>query len=82
MISLRLPDELANKLNQVSKTEKITKSEVIKRALKIYFEKYRNDHSSYDLGKDLFGEYGSGDGNLSVNYKIILKDKLREKHSR
>jgi len=82
MISLRLPTELETKLSQISETEKITKSEVIKRALIFYFKKYQKDHSPYDLGKDLFGEYGSSDGNLSQTYKKKLKDKLHEKHSR
>ncbi len=82
MISLRLPNDLDNKLNQISKSEKISKSEIVKRALVLYFEDYHKTHSPYDLGSDLFGKYGSSDGSLSQNYKNILKRKLREKHSR
>jgi len=82
MISLRLSDDLDEKLNQIAKTEKISKSEIVKRALVLYFEDYQKSHSPYDLGTDLFGKYGSGDGTLSQNYKNILKGKLREKHSR
>jgi hypothetical protein len=82
MISLRLTNDLENKLNKISKTENISKSELIKRALLLYFEKYQKTHSPYDLGKDLFGKYGSGIGTLSKDYKNILKGKLREKHSR
>ncbi len=31
----------------------------------------------YQLGKDFFGKYGSGKGNLSQEYKKILKEKLQ-----
>jgi hypothetical protein len=82
MISLRLSNDLDDKLNQIAKNEKISKSEIVKRALVLYFEDYHKTHSPYDLGADLFGKYGSGNGTLSQNYKNILKGKLREKHSR
>ncbi len=82
MISLRLSSDLDEKLNQIAKNEKISKSEVVKRALVLYFEDYQKQHSAYDLGADLFGRYGSGDGSLSQNYKELLKGKLRGKHTR
>ena len=82
MISLRLPNDLHEKLNQISKNKKISKSEIVKRALILYFDDYQKKHSPYDLGADLFGKYGSGNGSLSQNYKQILKGKLREKHTR
>jgi hypothetical protein len=50
--------------------------------LVLYFDDYQKKHSAYDLGADLFGKYGSGNGSLSQNYKQILKGKLREKHNR
>ncbi len=82
MISLRLTTDLENKLNKTAKSEKISKTEIIKRALILYFKDHQKQHSPYDLGKDLFGKYGSGNGNLSKDYKNLLKGKLREKHSR
>lgn len=82
MISLRLPADLDEKLKQIAKNEKISKSEIVKRALVLYFKDYQKTYSPYDLGSDLFGKYGSGDRSLSQNYKKILKGKLREKHSR
>ena len=36
--------------------------------------------SPWELGKDLFGKYSSGKGNLSKDRKKILKQKLLEKH--
>ncbi|GHU48775.1 hypothetical protein FACS1894200_06480 [Spirochaetia bacterium] len=38
------------------------------------------EYDSYELGKDVFGKYGSGRSDLSVNYKALLKDKIRAKH--
>jgi len=34
----------------------------------------------FELGKDLFGKYGSNKA-LSENYKIKIKEKLHEKHT-
>jgi len=82
MISLRLNTDLENKLNQIAKSEKLPKSEIIKRALVSYFKDFQKIHSAYDLGKDLFGKYGSGKGDLSAKYKTILKENLNEKYSR
>jgi len=82
MISLRLNNELENKLEQIAKDEKLSKSEIVKRALMFYFDDYNKKHSPYDLGKDLFGQYGSDMGNLSTDYKKILKGKLSEKYNR
>ncbi len=82
MISLRLTSDLEEKLNRIAESENISKSEIVKQALVLYFKDYYKKHSPYDLGTDLFGKYGSGKGNLSLEYKNLLKGKLREKHSR
>ncbi len=38
--------------------------------------------SAYDLGKDLFGEHGSGRKDLSTNRKALFDEVLRAKHHR
>jgi predicted DNA-binding protein len=81
MVSLRLSEEYEKKLEQVAEIEKKSKSEIIKLALKQYFAYYENEKSPYEIGKDLFGNYGSGKSNLSTDYKKILKEKLNEKYS-
>ena len=81
MISLRLSPEIEKKLSRIARLEKITKSELMKRALLMYFKTYQEKKSPFDLGKDLFGKYGSGKGNLSRDYKRILKEKLSKKHT-
>ncbi len=82
MLSIRLPLDYEKKINQISIYKNITKSEAVKEAFKKYFEDYDLKIKPYELGKDLFGIYGSGKGNLSQDYKKIIKEKLHAKHSR
>jgi RHH-type transcriptional regulator, rel operon repressor / antitoxin RelB len=81
MISLRLPSEIETKLRQIAKSEKSTKTEVIKKALYLLFSDYESKQNAYDLGKDLFGKHGSPTGDLSVKYKKVIRNNLREKHT-
>jgi len=77
MSSIRLPKDFENRLSDLAQMEKTTKSEIIKRALRRYFESFDQLASPFDLGKDLFGIHGSGKGNLSQDYKKIIKEKIR-----
>ncbi len=81
MTTIRLPVEIEKKLDQVSKAEHESKSSIIKNALKSYLDNYNDNYSAYEIGKSLFGKYGSRNGSLSSNYKKILKGKLREKNN-
>ena len=80
MVSIRLTPELEEKLNAFSEAKNVTKTDIIKQALQAYFFECE-EISPYELGKDLFGKYGSGHKDFSKNYKKVLKGKLREKHS-
>ena len=80
MTTVRLNDELLNKVSALIKVEKTTKSEIIKKAISEYYDRQLGDINSFELGKDLFGRYGSNE-TRSDNYKIQLKEKLREKYS-
>lgn len=81
MISVRLSKELEEKINSLSKRENITKSDIIKEALEKYFKDREKQLNPYDLGKEFFGKYGSGKGNLSTTYKKKVREKLNEKNS-
>jgi len=48
-------------------------------AIIIPFVESEYNESSYEIGKKYFGKYGSGNGNLSQNYKKMLKRKLHAK---
>jgi predicted DNA-binding protein len=82
MSSIRLPKDVEDKVTDLAEMERTTKSEIIKRALRRYFESFDQEVTPFELGKDLFGRNGSGKGSLSQNYKKIIKENLREKHAR
>lgn len=82
MISVRLPKELETKINILVKKNSISKSEIIKQALTMYLnENEKKEESSFELGKNLFGKYGSGDRNLSTQYKEKVKKIINEKYT-
>jgi predicted DNA-binding protein len=81
MTTVRLPDDLEKKLTTLSRTKKKSKSELIKEALEQFFHQEGNEKDSYELGRDFFGQYGSGEGNLSVEYKRLLKEKVNAKRN-
>ncbi len=81
MTSIRLPSDVETKLAAIAKSEKTTKSDIIKKALASYLESYFITTSPYELGKDLFGNYGSGQSILSTEYKKMIKEKIHAKHS-
>ena len=82
MLSVRLPGELEKKVKQLASAEGRTKTEIIRTALEVYVKSKDQAASPYVLGKDLFGKYGSGRGNLSITYKNKVKERIREKRSR
>jgi metal-responsive CopG/Arc/MetJ family transcriptional regulator len=81
MISVRLPEEMERKINAISKRDKITKSELIKKALQDYISKIENYKSSYEIGNEFFGLHSIEDTELSTTYKKKLEDQLNQKHS-
>ncbi len=50
-------------------------------AIIIPFVESEYNESSYEIGKKYFGKYGSDNGNLSQDYKKMLKRKLHAKLS-
>ncbi len=80
MTTVRLNNDILNKIDTLTKIEKTSKSEIIKKAIIEYYDMRAKDSMPFELGADLFGRYGSGNS-LSSNYKIKLKEKLHEKHS-
>ena len=83
MIAVRLPKELEEELNRLAKKRNLTKTDIVKEALKLFFQTEKNkvQKTPYELGEALFGKYDSGQENLSETYKKRLKGKLREKYN-
>jgi predicted DNA-binding protein len=80
MTAVRLPIELEQKLDSLSKAKHKSKTEIIKEALETFFYKEENEKDSYEIGIQYFGQYGSGDGHLSTTYKQKIKGKLNAKY--
>ena len=81
-ISLRLDSELENELSKYAKLLGSSKSELIRTLIQDFINKKKNKKSPWELGKDFFGQVGSGREDLSVNRKAILKEKLNAKKNR
>lgn len=81
MISVRLSKELKAKLEALAKQENMTKSDVVKEALSQYIIGHEKKQTPYELGKDLFGQHGSGQHDLAKSYKQKVRDKINAKNS-
>jgi predicted DNA-binding protein len=81
MTSIRLTNDLENNIKNIAKNEGKSKSEIIKIALQHFIEEYKSSLSPFELGKNLFGKYGSGENDNSKNYKKKIKDKISAKFS-
>jgi hypothetical protein len=81
-VSVRLGEELEQRLARASKKLRVAKTDVIKRSLSAFLDQIEPGKTAYELGKDLFGADDNGPTTLSVTYKGRLKAKLRAKHSR
>ena len=81
-VSIRLGQELEERLARASRKLRVAKSEVIKRSLTTYLDQLEPGQSAYELGKDLFGADDTPPATLSATYKRKLKTKLRAKHRR
>ncbi len=84
MVSVRLNEEIENKLNHYATLYNVPKSRLIKESLEHYFEvlgKKESQKTPYETGSELFGRFSSGKRDLSVTYKQRLKDKIDAKNS-
>ena len=78
MITLRLDPELENSIQRSAKLLGISKSELIRNSVKEYLSKLSKPNP-WELGKDYFGKYASGQNNLSADRKLLLKNRIMAK---
>ena len=78
MITLRLDPNLEKEISTVAKNLGLTKADLIRKSLIEYLKKLESPNA-WELGKNFFGRYSSGQKNLSVDRKTILKEKIRAK---
>jgi predicted DNA-binding protein len=84
MISVRLGDDIENRLNYLAQEQHVSKSKIIKDSLLYYFDMIKDRQQAqtpYEIGSELFGRYASGDSERSTTYKQRLKDKISAKNN-
>ncbi len=78
MITLRLDPQLEQTINSVAYQMGVSKSELIRKSITDYLGNL-DKPSPWELGNDLFGKYASGQHDLSINRKVLVKEKIRAK---
>jgi hypothetical protein len=81
-ISLRLDDQLSRRLAVVAKAKGLSKSELVRKCLDEYLAGQEQQPSAWELGKDLFGCFDSGKGDLSVRAREIARERLHDRRAR
>lgn len=79
-LSVELEPELERALARCSAADGMPKSVIVKRALSAYLA--REPVSAYEAGKDLFGRYGSGEGDLSGSRRERFEELMSAKRRR
>ena len=82
MIAVRLDKELERNLAAVAEQEGVSKSELIRASLKEYLAMKGVRNTPWNLGKGLFGRFGSGRSDLSAHRKRILREKIHARKGR
>jgi RHH-type transcriptional regulator, rel operon repressor / antitoxin RelB len=78
MISIRLDKQMEREVATAAKVRGVTKSEFIRACLREYLGGGPSK-SAWELGKDVFGKYGSGRTDLARNAKQIAREKIHAK---
>lgn len=82
-VSLRLDDELAQKLDAAADAAGVSKSEFIRQCLSDRLEEAEAERpSAWELGKDLFGCFSSGDGTLSERTEEVVRERIHAKYAK
>lgn len=81
MLTLRLDTQLEQTINTLSHQMGISKSELIRKSVIAFIERL-DKPSPWDLGVDLFGNYASGQDNLSTDRKVLIQENLNSKYKK
>ncbi len=82
MTTLRLPASLEEQLKRAAERAGETKSSFIRKLIEEKLaEQAEGETVAWELGESVFGQYGSGQGDLASNRKEILKGKLKAKNA-
>jgi predicted DNA-binding protein len=68
-VTMKIPKEMAQKLEAVAVRKRVPKSKLVREALDVFLNKQKTKLSLYDRMKDGIGCVSSGKGDLSTNPK-------------
>ncbi len=80
-LTVRLDHKVEQTLAQYAVGNGISKSEAVKRGLKLLFDSSSPPKSAYEIGKHLFGRHSSGRPDGSVKVKKLYREKMLAKHT-
>jgi hypothetical protein len=80
-ISLRLDAKLTNKLAALAKARGMSKSALIRACLSEYLQRQEQQPTAWEVGKDLFGCFNCGQGDLSVRAKEIARERIHARRA-
>lgn len=78
MVTIRLDPALEEAISKTVKKLGLTKSELIRQSIIEYLDRLKKP-TAWELGKDISGRHSSGMGNLSVDHRNLVKDKIKAK---
>jgi len=81
-ITVRLDPDLERELKNAAQQEGLTQSELTRVCLKDFLARRKTRKTAWELGKHLFGRFGSGRGDLSVSKRAVLRAKVHAKKGR
>jgi len=82
LVSVRLDERMAKELTRAARASGVSKSEFVRRSLSQYIAVRKMDNPAWEVGKDLFGKYGSGRSDLATNSERIVREKIHPKKGR
>ena len=80
-LTVRLDQKVEQTLAEYAVGNGISKSEAVKRGLKLLFESSLPPKSAYEIGKHLFGRHASGRTDGSVKVKQQYRETMLAKHT-
>ena len=80
-LTVRLDHKVEQTLAEYAVGNGISKSEAVKRGLKLLFESAPPQKSAYEIGKHLFGRHASGRTDGSINVKKHYREHMLAKHT-
>jgi hypothetical protein len=80
-ISLRLDDRLSRKLAAAARARGVSKSALVRACLHQYLAETAQQPTAWDLGKDLFGCYHSGRGDLSARAAELARKRAHDRRA-